>query len=78
MKTERPQVAGQAHCRVDEEPLPERSVSMKPEEWRRLKLTHAWQLRTMTDKDRLLTDDTVKSRTVVEFTSGKSMHDRHS
>ena len=29
------------------------------------------RLRTMTDKDRLLTDDTVKSRTVVEFASGK-------
>ena len=25
----------------------------------------------MTDKDRLLTDDTIKSRTVVEFASGK-------
>ena len=40
-------------------------------EQRRLKLTHAWQLRTMTDKGRLLTGGTVKSHTVVEFTSGK-------
>ena len=34
-----------------------------------LKLTHTWQLRTMADKGRLLTDSTVKSRTVVEFAS---------
>ena len=36
---------------------------------------HRWiywmWLRTMTDKARLLTDGTIKSRTVVEFTSGK-------
>ena len=32
------------------------------------------RLRTMTDKGRLLTDGTVKSRTVVAFASGKSMH----
>ena len=41
-----------------EQLLPERSVGVKPEERRRLKLTHARQLRTMTDKDRLLTDST--------------------
>ena len=29
------------------------------------------RLRTMTDKDRLLTDDTIKSCTVVEFASVK-------
>ena len=40
-------------------------------EQRRLKLMHAWQLRTVTDKGRLLTDGTVKSRTVVGFTAGK-------
>ena len=40
-------------------------------EQKRLKLMHTWQLGTMTDKGRLLTDDTVKSRTVVGFTSGK-------
>ena len=31
-------------------------VWRNPEERRRLKLTHGWQLRTMTDKGRLLTD----------------------
>ena len=33
----------------------------------------------MTDKDRLLTDDTVKSRTVLEFASGKghAYHNTH-
>ena len=31
------------------------------------------QLQTMTDKGRLLTDGTVKSRTEVEFASGKAM-----
>ena len=36
-------------------------------EERSLKLTHAWELRTMTDMGRLLTDGTVKSCTVVEF-----------
>ena len=41
-------------------------------ERRRLKLMYAWQLLTMIDKDRLLTDGTVKSRTVVEFASGKA------
>ena len=40
-------------------------------ERRRLKLMHMWQLRTMTDKDRLFTDGTIKSRTVGEFVSGK-------
>ena len=39
----------------------ERSVGVKPEERRRLKLTHAWQLLTMTDKPgRLLTDMSTK------------------
>ena len=42
-----------AHCRVGEGLLPERSVSVK--EARGTKTTHAWQLRTMTDKGRLLT-----------------------
>ena len=40
-------------------------------EQRRLKLMHAWQLQTMTDKGSLFTDSTIKSHTVVEFTSGK-------
>ena len=40
-------------------------------EQRQLKLMHTWQLRTVTDKGRLLTDGTVKSRTVVGFTAGK-------
>ena len=31
-------------------------------DWRRLKLTHTWQLRTVTDKGRLLTDSNIKSR----------------
>ena len=34
-------------------------------ERKRLKLKHAWKLRTMTDKGRLLPDGTVKSHTVV-------------
>ena len=38
---------------------------------RRLKLMHAWQLQTVTDKGSLFTDSTIKSHTVVEFTSGK-------
>ena len=69
-----------ARCRVGEGLLAEHSVDVKePEERRRLKLTHAWLLRTMTDKSRLLTDSSYKSRTVIEFASGKSMHtDRHS
>ena len=45
-----------ACCRIGEGPLPERSVGVKPEERRRLELT--WQLRTMRDKGRLLTDGT--------------------
>jgi len=36
--------------------LTQRSVGVKPEEQRRLKLTLTWQLLTMTDKGRLLTD----------------------
>ena len=36
--------------------LNQRSVGVKPEEQRRLKLTLTWQLLTMTDKGRLLTD----------------------
>ena len=36
------------------------------------------RLRTMKDKDRLLTDDTVKSHTVVEFASGKGYAYWHS
>ena len=54
-----------AHCRVVSvaSPFPSycqstASAWRKPEERRRLKLTHAWQLRTMTDKSRLLTDNT--------------------
>ena len=39
-------------------------------ERRLLKLTHAWQLRTVTDKGRLLTDST-DLHTVVEVASGK-------
>ena len=42
-----------ARCHVGEGLLPERSVSVK--EARGTKTTHAWQLRTMTDKGRLLT-----------------------
>ena len=64
-----------ARCHVGEGLLPERSVSMK--EARGTKTTHAWQLRTMTDKGRLLTDST-NHGIVVEFASGKSMHNRHS
>ena len=72
MKTERPQVVSymrHAH-RVGEGILPERSVGVKPEERRRLKLTHAWQLRTNV---RLLTDSTDHT----QFASGKSMHNQH-
>ena len=47
-----------ARCHIGEELLPECSVGVKPKEQRRLKLMHAWQLRTMTDKGRLLTDST--------------------
>ena len=36
-------------------------------EQRSLKLMHAWELWTMTNMGRLLTDGTVKSCTVVEF-----------
>ena len=78
MKTERPSFVHAicpARYRVGEGATAERSIGVKPEELRRLKLKHAWQLLTMTDKDRLLTDI---SRTVVEFASGKSMHNRHS
>ena len=42
--------------RVGEGLLPEHSIGVKPKEQRRLKLTHTWQLWTMTDKGRLLTD----------------------
>ena len=54
IKTERPRSSGSfmhaicpAHCRIGEGLLPERSVGVNPEERRRLKLTHAWQLLTM-------------------------------
>ena len=53
---------GPAHLRVSEGLLPERSVGVK--ERRQLKLTHVWQLRTMTDKGRLLTDSSCKLRIV--------------
>ena len=43
-------------CRVGKGLLPERSVGVKPEEQRLLKLTHTWQLLTMTYKGRLLID----------------------
>jgi len=56
---------GPARCCVGEGSLPDRSVGMKPEKWRWLKLTHAWQLRTMTDKNRLLRHRQYKLHTVV-------------
>jgi len=31
-------------CHVGERLLPERSIGVKPKEWRQLKLTHTWQL----------------------------------
>ena len=49
---------GPVCCRVGEGLLLERSIGVKPEEQRQLKLTHAWQLWTMTDKGRLFTDST--------------------
>ena len=75
MKTERSFVHTicPGRCPVGEGLLPERSVGVKAEKQRRLNLTHAWQLQTMTDKGRQYT-----SRTVVELASGKSMHNRHS
>ena len=60
-------------CHIGEGLLPERSVGVKAEEQRRLNLTYAWQLQTMTDKGRQYT-----SCTVVELASGKSMHNQHS
>ena len=52
-----------ARCHVSEGLMPERNVDVKeaPEERRQLKLTHAWQLRTTTDKSRLLTDRRIAS-----------------
>ena len=45
---------------------------MKLTQWTPRYLTGSTEcMRTMTDKDRLFTDDIVKSLTVVEFTSGK-------
>ena len=44
---------------VGEGLLPERSVGVKKKTKR---VTHAWQLWTMTDKGRLLTDDTNYAR----------------
>ena len=55
-------VLGPAHYHVGEGLLPERSVGMK--EAQRTKTMHAWQLRTMTDRGRLLTDNSYKSRIV--------------
>ena len=58
MKTERSFVhaMGPARCRIGEGLLPERSFDVK--EAQGMKKTHTWQLRTMTDKGRLLTDST--------------------
>ena len=45
-----------ASCHVGEGLLPELSVVVKEaEERRQLKLTHAWQLQTVTHKGRLIT-----------------------
>jgi len=68
MKTEHPQVvscmwyAQPAVASVKDHCQSAALAWRKHEEWRRLKLMHAWQLRTMTDKSRLLTDSD-KSRT---------------
>jgi len=64
MKTEQTSTGSFVHvmgparcsCRVGEGLLPEHSVDVK--EARGTKTTHAWQLPTMTDKGRLLTDST--------------------
>ena len=67
-----------SRCRVGEGLLPERSVGVKPEERRRIKLTYAWELRTMTDQGRQAAHRQYKPCAVVEFASGKSIHNRHS
>ena len=66
-------------CRVGEGLLPERSVGVKPEEQRRPKLMVNTRLATADhDRQGQATHRHYKSHTVVEFTSGKSMHNRHS
>ena len=49
---------GTLQCRIGEELLPECSVDEKEARGTKTTLTHAWQLPTMTDKSRLLTDST--------------------
>ena len=69
---------------VGEGLLPEHSIGViqgSPRNTDDYKLTHTRQLWTMTDKGRLLTDSTAsytESWTVIEFASGKSMHNPHS
>ena len=68
-----------ARCRVGEGPLPERSVGVK--EARGTKTTQVNARMATADHDRQgqAAHRQYKSRTVVEFTSGKSMHiNRHS
>ena len=56
--------------------LPECSISMKPEERRRLKF-NARMATADHDRQGQAAHKQYKSRTVVEFASGKSKHNRH-
>ena len=83
MKTERPwgslvHVICPACYHVSEGLLPERSICVK--EAQGTKTTHVNPFMATADHDRQgqAAHRQYKSRTVVEFTSGKSMHNRHS
>ena len=64
-------------CRVGEGPLPEHSVAVK--EGRETKTTQVNARMATADHDiQRQAAHSDKSRTVFEFASGKSMHNRHS
>ena len=67
-----------ARCRVGEGLLPERSVGIKEARGTKTTQVNAHMATVDHDRQRQAAHRQYKSRTVVEFASGKSMHNRHS
>ena len=81
MKTEHPQIVSAispAHCCVSEELLPECSINMKEARGTKTTQVNAHMATADHDRQGQAAHRQYKSRTVVEFASGKSMHNRHS